>query len=207
MLIRLLRKELLAWAGQLGAAVTVLAQFSSEIVLPDWLVNLLAAWRQMQAALWKPVFDAAGLSLHPHIVAALSTAVFLAMIGIGARLSRAKTRRPLAPLEVRFLDDMGWMSVLIFAALVYVFLIGSGPDPAASVPLTLYGSELAGRYLFASIVTAGYVAGDFFGHRAFHYRLIRLAGAVGAVVAALWVLLPQAAPALPPSNSLNKTLP
>lgn len=110
------------------------------------------------------------------------------MIGVGSRIARNFSRRPLAPIEVRFLDDMGWLSVIIFAGIVYVFLIGSGPNPDAAPPLTLYDSELAGRYFFAIIVTVGYALGDFFGHRAFHHRLLRMAAVIGVLIAAAWLL-------------------
>ncbi|MGE0628186.1 MAG: hypothetical protein AB7O43_10210 [Hyphomicrobiaceae bacterium] len=64
------------------------------------------------------------------------------------------------------------------------FLVGQDASPSKAVPLTVFGSPKAGQYAFAVIVTAGYWAGDYIGHREFHERLYRLALLVIAVVAA-----------------------
>jgi hypothetical protein len=186
--LRYVRNNTLAFLSQCGAVLTILAQLSSELALPDWLMGPLAGWRNLTLRMWQPLFDVAGLTPHPNLVAALSVAFFLSLIGVGARVSRSYTRRPLAPLEMRFLDDMGWLSVAVLGSIIYVFLIGSGPDPSKVAPLEVYGSELAGRYLFAVIVMIGYALGDFFGHRAFHYRLLRMAAIFGLLIAGAWML-------------------
>lgn len=187
-LLRYVRYNAVAFLSQCGAVLTIFAQLSSELALPDWLMGPLKAWRNLTMTVWQTLFDAFGLIPHPHFAAALSIAFFLCLIGVGARVARSYTRRPLAPLEMRFLDDMGWLSVAVLGSIVYVFLIGSGPDPSKVVPLEVYGSELAGRYVFAVIVMIGYALGDFFGHRAFHYRLLRMAAIFGLLIAGAWML-------------------
>ena len=184
-MLKFLRKELIALLAEAGATLTVLGQLASEIAMPDWLRDFLLFWRQVLTTIWQSLLKHFDLALHPQLVAALSLALFLAALGVGARLARSASRAPLAPLEFRFLEDMSLLSLLIYAGLVYAFLIGSGPDPAKEPPILLFGSEVAGRYTFALIVTVGYALGDFFGHKAFHWRLLRLAIVVAAVIAGL----------------------
>lgn len=184
-MVKFLRKEGVALVGETGTLLTVLSQLASELAMPDWLRDFLVFWRQALTALWQPLFDRFDIALHPHLVAALSLAIFMTVLGLGVRLARGHTRAPLAPLEFRFLEDMSFLSMLVYAGLVYAFLIGSGPNPAEDPPIVLFGSEIAGRYTFALIVTLGYALGDFFGHKAFHWRLLRIAALVGAVIAGL----------------------
>ncbi|MCH9765258.1 MAG: hypothetical protein K0U34_04610 [Alphaproteobacteria bacterium] len=193
-MLKFLRKELIALFGEIGATLTVLGQLASEIPMPDWLREFLLFWRQFLTAIWQPLFANFDWVQHPQLIAALSLAVFMCVLGIGARIAKGASRRPLAPLEARFLEDMSIFSLLVYAGLVYAFLIGSGPDPAAEPPITMFGSEIAGRYTFALLVTAGYALGDFFGHKSFHRRLMRLAVVVIAVVAGLtFAMQPTAA--------------
>lgn len=186
-MLKFLRKELLALLAEASAALTVLGQLASEIAMPGWFKDVLIFWRQLLAAAWQPVLQYFSVTPHPHFLAAVSLAVFLVLLGVGARLARSQTRAPLAPLEFRFLEDMSFPSLLVYAGLVYAFLIGSGPDPSKDPPLTLFGNELAGRYTFALILTVGYALGDFIGHKAFHWRLIRIAVLVAVIVACLIV--------------------
>jgi len=184
-MLKFLRKELVALLAETGAALTVLSQLASEVAMPDTLRDFLSFWRQVLTTVWTPVLKHFDFALHPHLIAALSLAVFLCLLGIGARMARARGRAPLAPLEFRFLEDMSFPSLLVYAGLVYAFLIGSGPNPAQDPPIVLFGSEIAGRYTFALIVTIGYALGDFLGHKAFHWRLLRVAALVGAGVVGL----------------------
>lgn len=190
-MVKFFRKEFLALVAETGTLLTVLSQLASEVAMPDWLRDFLILWRQLLSAVWQPLFDYFDLTLHPHFVAALSLAVFLALVGVGARIARSHTRAPLAPLEFRFLEDMTIWSVMIYAGLIYAFLIGSGPKPSEAPPIHLFGSEIAGRYTFALIVTIGYALGDFFGHKAFHWRLLRLAALVGIAIVCLIFAIPQ----------------
>ena len=189
-MLKFLRKELVALIAEAGAALTVLGQLASEVTMPDWLRDFLVFWREFLTSIWQPLLRHFDLQVHPHFVAALSLALFMCLLGVGARFARSQSRAPLAPLELRFLEDMSFPSLLVYAGLVYAFLIGSGPDPAQEQPIVLMGSEIAGRYTFALIVTLGYALGDFFGHKAFHLRLLRLAVFVGAVIAVLLFGLP-----------------
>ena len=184
-MLKFLRKELIALLAEAGAALTVLSQLASEVAMPDWLRDFLILWRQMLTAIWTPLLKHFEFTLHPQLVAALSVAMFLCLLGVGARFARARSRAPLAPLEFRFLEDMSFLSLLVYAGLVYAFLIGSGPEPAQEPPIKLFGTEIAGRYTFALIVTLGYALGDVFGHKAFHWRLLRLATVIGAILVGL----------------------
>ncbi len=184
-MLKFLRKELVALLAEAGAALTVLSQLASEVAMPDWLRDFLGFWRQVLTTLWTPLLKHFDTTLHPQLIAALSLALFMCLLGIGARMARARGRAPLAPIEFRFLEDMSFPSLLVYAGLVYAFLIGSGPDPAQEPPIVLFGSEIAGRYTFALIVTIGYALGDFLGHKAFHWRLLRVATLVAAVVIGL----------------------
>ena len=192
-MLKFLRKDLIALIAEFGAALTVLAQLASELMLPDWLRAFLVFWREFLSALWQPLLSHFNWSLHPQLIAALSLAVFMCLLGFGARVSASTTRRPLAPIEVRFLEDMSFPSLMVYAGLVYAFLIGSGPEPAKDPAIALFGSEITGRYTCAIVVTIGYALGDFFGHKAFHRRLLRMALVLISIIAGLYFAMQPAA--------------
>lgn len=184
-MLKFLRKEIIALAGEFAAVLTVLSQVASEVRLPTWLSEALTQWRELLSTFWQVVLSWSGFVPHPNFAAALSLALFLILIGFGARIARSQSRVPLAPIEVRFLNDMSVLSMLIYAALVYAFLIGSGPDPAPAARPALFSSELANRYTYALLITVGYGVGDFAGHKAFHRRLFRMAVVIAAILASL----------------------
>jgi hypothetical protein len=183
---------LLAWLGQesvallamTGAAITVLAVLGKIMPIAPQLAPWLAGWNDLMHELWRPPLDLIGAEVHPQIVAALNVATFMALIGAGARFSAWLSGRPLAPLTWRrFFDDQSGPSLAVFAALCLAFLVGQDVDFNAN-QLVVFGSEKVGQYAFAGVVTAGYFAGDFIGHREFHLRLYRLAALVVALIAA-----------------------
>jgi hypothetical protein len=178
-----LRRESIATLAMLGAAFTVLAQLRHEVPFAPWLERLLGRWQDATRYFWQPPLDWVGVPLHQHLVAALTLASFLAMIGVGARVSGRLSGAPLPPIVLsRWLDGMTWPSLIVFAALALVFVLGHGASAAG--PLVLWGSPTAGKYVFALTVTAGYIAGDYIGHEEFHRRLLRLAVLVALLVAA-----------------------
>lgn len=181
-MLKFVRKELISLVAELALMLTVLMQLASEIMLPGWLRDMLISWNGVLSSAWQPIFRYLGVHLHPQYASALSLAVLLIILGVAARIARSQTRAPLAPLEWRFLNDMSFASLLIYAGLIYAFLIGSGPAPANSSAIALYDSELAGRYACAMLVTAGYIVADLIGHKAFHRRFIRAGIGVIAIL-------------------------
>ena len=184
-----LKRESIATLAMLGAALTVLAQLAHEMPLAPWLERIVAYWQLAMRGFWRPPLAWLGAPLHHDLVAALTLAAFMTMIGAGARVSARLGGTPLTPIVLtRWLDGMSWPSLIVFAALALVFLLGHGAS--ASDPLVLWGSRTAGKYAFALTVTAGYAAGDYIGHEEFHRRLLRLAVLavllVGANLATLW---------------------
>lgn len=183
-----LKRESIATLAMLGAALTVLVQLRHQMPLAPWLERAVDYWQLAIRGFWRPPLAWLGVPLHHDLVAALTVAVFMAAIGAGARVSARLVGAPQAPiLSTRWLDGMGWPSLIVFAALALIFAIGHGAS--ASDPLVLWGSKTAGKYAFALTVTAGYVGGDYIGHDEFHRRLARLAVLevllVGANLAAL----------------------
>lgn len=179
-----LKRESVAVLALSGAALTVLAELAKAMPFAPPFSLVLMRWREFTNDLWRPPLDLAGIDVHQDIVAALSVSAFMVLLGIGARLSARLSGQPLAPMSLgRFFDDQTWPSLIVFAALCLVFLLGHG-DADRSDVLTFMGSEEAGKYGFAVLVTAGYFAGDFIGHRQFHLRLYRLAWIVAAISAA-----------------------
>ncbi|HXF55318.1 MAG TPA: hypothetical protein VNK52_14475 [Hyphomicrobiaceae bacterium] len=173
----------MATLAMLGAALTVLAQLGKSFELAPWLVGLLALWDEATRALWRPPLSLIGAPIHHDLIAAMTLAWFMAMIGVGARVSGRFSATPLAPIDwTRWLDGMSWPSLAVYAALCLIFLFGHGAS--AADPLIIAGSATLGKYAFAVTVTAGYVAGDFIGHDEFHRRLLRLAALVAVLVAA-----------------------
>ena len=99
-----LRREIVALAGEIGAALTVLAQIANARPMLPWLTELLRQWREAEVWLVGLPLAALGLEPHAHIVAALAAAGFMAMIGAGARVSRRlrlSCPQPIVPL-IRF---------------------------------------------------------------------------------------------------------
>jgi hypothetical protein len=181
--LRWLKRESLATLAMLGAALTVLAQLDRVMLLAPWLEQIVAYWQLATRGFWRPPLTWLGAPLHHDLVAALTLAAFLTLIGVGARLSARLAGTPLPRIALsRWLDGMSWPSLIVFGALAIVFLLGQ--DASASDPLVLWGSRTTGRYAFALMVTAGYLAGDYIGHDEFHRRLLRLAVLVVLLVAA-----------------------
>lgn len=178
-----LKREAVALVALSGAALTVIGQLAQVMPTAPLFSDAIARWRDVTHDLWRPPLDALHVAAHPDIVAALSVALFMALLGIGARISARLAGDSMAPIDSgRFFDDQTWPSLIVFAALCFIFLVGDGDDGGAG-PLSVMGSEEIGKYAFAIIVTAGYFAGDFIGHRAFHLRLYRLAAIVVAFAA------------------------
>jgi hypothetical protein len=183
-----LRRESLAAAAMLGMALTLLGQLASVIPIAPPLLDLLGLWTRITHGLWRPPLELVGLPLHRDLVAALTAAVFMAMIGVGARVSARLSGAPLAPIVLsRWLDDMTWPSLMVFAGISIIFLLGHGASHTD--PLVVWGSREWGKFTFACTVTAGYAAGDYVGHGEFHRRLLRLAVLVPMLVALNYALL------------------
>ena len=183
-----LRRESLATAAMLGTALTLLAQLASLMPLASPLAVLLTFWNRLTQAIWRPLLDLMGLPLHRNLVAALTAAMFMAMIGFGARIRARLSGAPLPPLVLtRWLDGMTWPSLMVFAAISIVFLFGHGA--AHTDPLIVWGSREWGKFMFACTVTAGYAAGDYIGHGEFHRRMLRLAVLVPVLLALNYLLM------------------
>lgn len=184
-----IRGEIIAMAGVFGAAMTVLSQLSKVLPMAPFLATALAWWETDINVLWGPVLAPLGMELHPHLYGATSAAVFMGMIGIGARISAKLQGAPVGSLKEFPLDDMSWPSLAIFAALCMTFLLGHDPAPNDTSPLIVMGSKTLGKYAFAIVVSIGYFAGEYLGRHEFHRRLYRLAALVLFVLALNFAVL------------------
>lgn len=183
-----LRREGLATLAMLGTAFTLLGQLATVMPFAAPLALLLTYWNSFTQSLWRPPLELIGLPLHRNLVAALTAALFMAMIGAGARVSARLSGAPLPPIILtRWLDGMTWPSLLVFAGISVVFLLGHGAS--YTDPLIVWGSREWGKFIFACTVTAGYAAGDYVGHGQFHRRLLRLAALVPLLLAMNYALL------------------
>ena len=183
-----LRRESLAMLAMFGTALTLLAQLATLIPMAPPMAVLLTLWNSMTQAVWHPPLEMLGLPLHRHLTAALTAALFMAMIGVGARVSARLGGAPLPPIILtRWLDGMTWPSLMVFAAISITFLFGHGASYID--PLVVWGSREWGKFIFACTVTAGYAAGDYLGHGEFHRRLLRLAVLVPLLLALNYGLL------------------
>lgn len=175
-------RESVALLALSGAALTVLAQLATVMPVVPQLATGLAWWRELTQTFWRPPLDLAGVGLHHDMAAAFNVSAFMALLGLGARMSAQLAGKPLAPVGFdRFFDDQTWPSLIVFGALCIVFLLSHGASSTDA--LVVMGSKELGKYAFAVIVTLGYFAGDFIGHRQFHLRLYRLAVIVAVVAA------------------------
>jgi hypothetical protein len=176
-------REAVALIGMAGAALTVFSQLTSVVPLSPPFVDVLGWWVTVTLDFWLALSGELGFYVHSHIQAAIALAVFLTMIGLGARIAAILSR---TPLERRweFLDGMTWPSAAILGVLGIVFLLGH------DVERPVNGGK-AIQYTFAIILTAGYALGNHLGQRGFHIRLYRLAALLALLVALNFWLLPS----------------
>ncbi len=166
-------REAIALLGTFGAALTVLSQLAWHIPMSRPFIDLLGRWMTWNFDFWLSLYDRLGFYPHAHVQAAVALAVFLAMIGLGARVAARLTGTPL-DRQWGLFEGMTAPSLLIMGALIVVFLLGHDQSPTDN-PLVVGGNQQAGELLFAGVITAGYAAGDYLGQRGFHLRLYRLA--------------------------------
>jgi len=182
-----LRREAIALLGIAGAALTVLSNLAWHIPLSRPFMDVLGKWIAWNSDLWWSLYGLFDIYLHPHVQAAVALAVFLAMIGLGARISARLAGTPLGTRRP-MLEGMSGPSLLIMAALMIIFLFGHDAEPSRN-PLEVGGSLAAGQYVVAGTVAAGYILGDLLGQRGFHVRLYRLAVLVVLLLALnAWLL-------------------
>lgn len=185
-----LRREAVALLGVAGAVLTLLAELAHSMPMAPPIARLLAYWRGLTEVLWRPPFELVGVPIHPNFAAALTIALFLITIGIGARISAARSPRPMPPIgQQRFWnsDHQTWPSLLAFGAVCLIILIGHSPGSGDRPQIA--GSEKIGGWIFALIGTSGYLLGEFIGGKDFHHRLIRAIAAVAVIAALNWALL------------------
>ena len=185
-----LSREFVATLGIAGAAMTLLAELAHSMTMAPPLARVLAYWRGLTQGLWEIPLDFVGILIDPLVLAALTIAAFLIAIGVGARISAARSGHPLPPLTQQGFwqtDHQTWPSLIAFASVCLIILLGrdSGSPDVSQVP----GGDRQTGWLFAIIGTTGYLLGEFFGDQEFHRRLIRTIGAVAVVAAFNWALL------------------
>ncbi len=133
-----------------GAALTVLTQLAWLLPISRPFMEVLGWWMTLNSDLWLSAFDSLGFYPHSHVQAAIALAVFLATIGLGARVSAKLTGTPLERRWSLF-EGQTWPSLAIMGTLGIIFLLGH--DPNASVAnYGGYGGKETTKYLFAIIL-------------------------------------------------------
>jgi hypothetical protein len=184
-----MRREAVAVLAMTAAALSLMAELVSFMPAAPVLAEFLAKWKSVTLVFWGLQLDMLGIDLHRDLIAALNVSSFLILIGIGARLSGHMSARGPAPIDrSRFFDDQTWPSLIILGAVTFIFLLSTGKG-GERIPIQIFGNETLGKYGFAILVTAGYFAGDFIGHKEFHIRLYRLAVLVLLLVAVNFAIL------------------
>ncbi|WP_309642847.1 hypothetical protein [Phenylobacterium sp.] len=168
-----LLRESIALLGMAGAALTVFSQLAWTVPLSRPFIDILGWWMTVTSNFWLTHYDTIGFYPHTHLQAAIALAAFLALIGLGARISTIVSGTPLQR-RWGFLDGMTWPSLAIMGVLAIIFLLGHDPE-ASTASYDGAGGKETVKYLFAIILTVGYAAGDYLGQRGFHVRLYRLA--------------------------------
>ena len=185
-----LRREFVATLGIAGAALTLIAELAHNMPMAPPLARVLAYWRGLTQGLWEIPLDFVGILIDPAVTAALTIAAFLITIGVGARISAAKSSHPLPPLTQQGFwqnDHQTWPSLIAFGSVCLIILLGR--DSGSPDHPQIVGSDRPIGWLFAIIGATGYLLGEFLGDQEFHRRLIRTIGAVAVVAAVNWVLL------------------
>lgn len=167
-----LRREAVTLAGLTGAALTALAQLMALLPMAPWLEWLLSRWREFLASLWYPLLSLFRLELHGDIMAAISLAVFLAVIGAGVRLSAHLREEPPPPLDL--FEHMDVSSLGAFMVLFMVFLFGHRDHTYPRTRPIVWDSVELGKLAVILTITGGYMLGDLLGGEGFHRRLRRL---------------------------------
>jgi hypothetical protein len=162
-------REAIALVGITGAALTVLAQLAWHVRMSPPFLDALGSWMTLNSNFWLSHYDDLGFYPNSQLQAAIALAVFLALIGIGARVSAILSGTPLAPRWLPF-TGVTWPSLAIMGVLAIVLLLGP-----SSATYDGDGGRESVNYLFAIILAAGYALGDYIGQRGFHIRLNRLA--------------------------------
>lgn len=176
---RQVRNEAIATLGMLGAAMTIVAKLMKLMTPAPWLDRLVELWREWTTHWFGWTLSLVGLPIHSHLIVALSIALFVGMIGIGAALSRAASgQRIKGAWDER---SYTWPGLLVFAALVLVFFLGD--DPKEKV-LLVRGSPELGRFTFAAIAASGFILGEAIGGNEFRRRLLRMAVLAAVILAA-----------------------
>jgi len=83
----LLKGEALAFAGMLGAALTVFAELSPALTVAPSLAYVIEHWRAVTEGVWRPLLDLIGLAIDPGLAAAIAIAWFMVMIAAGGRFA------------------------------------------------------------------------------------------------------------------------
>jgi hypothetical protein len=156
-----------------GAALTVLAQLAWHMRMSPPFMDVLGWWMTVNSDFWLSYYDRLGFYPHSHLQAAIALAVFLTLIGLGARTSAMLSGAPLERHWSLF-EGQTWPSLAIMGVLGIIFLLGHDPAPSTANYDGPGGRETV-KYLFALTLAAGYGLGDYLGQRGFHTRLYRLA--------------------------------
>jgi hypothetical protein len=181
-------RESIALVGMAGAALTVFAQLAWIMPLSRPYLDILGRWLTLSSNFWIDRYEALGFYLHSHLQAAVALAVFLAVIGLGARISDLLSGVPLAR-RWGFMDGMTRPIFAIMSVLAVIFLLSFDPNPAS--PTYDVTSKSTIQYLFVILLTAGYALGNHLGQRGFQIRLYRLAVLLALLVALNFWLLPS----------------
>lgn len=166
-------RESIALLGMAGAALTVLAQLAWLVPLSRPFMDVLGRWMTFNSDLWIANYDILGFYPHSHLQAAIALALFLSLIGLGARISARLSGEALQK-NWRLFGGLSMPSFWILSSLIIVFLLGHARDPARD-PLVVGGSLQMGEFAFALAIAAGYGLGDLLGQKGFHTRVARLA--------------------------------
>ncbi|MEQ1577397.1 MAG: hypothetical protein ABL894_07070 [Hyphomicrobium sp.] len=176
----LVQREFVATMGVSGATLTVLSQLNGVVPMAPWLTSTLVWWHDTMQAFWRPPLEAFHLDVHPHLLAAATLSLFLAVMAGGARIAARAEGLNKPPSRYDFLDGQSLWSVGVFASLLIVFVFGQDKTPNDS-PLIICASKEAGKLAFALVGCSGYFLGDMIARDGFHRRLIRL----GLILAAI----------------------
>ena len=80
---RTLRLQLLTWAGIVGGAITLFANFRGLISLADWARWIVVHWQEWTHYLWSVGFEWIGVRLPQWISPMLSLMMFVTLLVIG----------------------------------------------------------------------------------------------------------------------------
>lgn len=185
----LLAREALTLAGMAGALLTIIAHLGWHTTLALPFFDLAGRWILWTSSIWRDVLGGNPEFENLRLQGAMTLGVCLALIGIGAFVSR-QIQGTEETRKWRFVRLAALPGLLLAAATIPIFAWGYEPFVSAN-PFDNLGARERGQSYIVMSILAGYAVGDLFGRQRFQSRIFVLAAALIGLLAINGMTLPN----------------